>query len=226
MADRTDLLPPMLEVNPLWTQFAEVVESVWGTLGIPQSITQLKTLRQPMLVPDIAVSDALDEGKLININDVYLLEKDALIKTADLLGFRYYASGNLTDINYWLLCTYLAAYYNTAKGQVQWTDFLAFCIGSPFTVQNTWTRDYITFYPEGDPAIGTPVYEGGQWYPTTHIIVNLKLGRFNGWTMQMINDLIDYVANAELVVQIINIMDESEIKVNIGISSTTTISYV
>lgn len=225
MADRTDLLPPMLEVNPLWTQFASVVETVWGDLGIPQSITQLKTLRQPMLVPDIAISNALEAGTLINIDDVFLLEKDALIRTADLLGFRYYASSNLTDVNYWLLCTYLAAYYNNAKGQTQWTDFLAFCIGSPFTVTNTWTRDYVTFYAEGDPNIGTPVYQGGQWYPTTHIIVNLRLGRFNGWTMKMITDLIDYVANAELVIQAINILDESDITVNTGINSFTTIRY-
>jgi hypothetical protein len=225
MADRTDLLPPMLESNPLWVEFAQAIETVWANIGIPQAISQLKTLRQPMVVSDLVISNALSEGKLININDTAIVERDTLVQTADLLGFRFYASNTLTDANFLMLCNQLAYYYNQGKGQMQWTDFLSFCLGTPFSVSNTWTNDYVTFYAEGDPRIGKPIYDGGTWYPTTHIIVNLDQTRFLGVDTRTLVDLIEYFDNIQLVIHLISITDSSEINEFLGLASTTTVTY-
>lgn len=225
MADRTNLLPPMLELNPMWVDFANAIETVWANLGIPQAISQLKTLRQPMVVSDQVISTSINEGKLINLSEVDVLERDALVQTADLLGFRFYESSTLTSTNFLMLCNQLAYYYNQGKGQVQWTDFLSFCLGTPFSVSNTWTEDYVTFYPEGDERIGKPVYDGGTWYPTTHIIVNLEQSRFLGVDTKTLIDLIQYFDNIQLVIHLISVTDQSTINEYMGIASQTTITY-
>jgi hypothetical protein len=58
-----------------------------------------------------------------------------------------------------------------------------------------WTTDYITFYPEGDPFIGTPIWEGGSWYPTTHVSINWDSGKFNvplNNVVSLFNDVSNY----------------------------------
>lgn len=225
MANRVDLLPPMLEANQMWIDFANAIEIVWGGLGIPQAITQLKTLRQPMVVSDAAVSDALSAGTLINLANVNVLERDALVRTADLLGFSYAQTDALTDTNYLLLCRNLAFYYNQVKGMSQWTDFITYTLNAPFSVSNTWTQDYVTFYAEGDPAIGTPVYAGGSWYPTTHIILNISQAQWLGLSLDKLLELVYNLGNIQLVVYYISVTDESLITETVGISSVTTITY-
>lgn len=55
------------------------------------------------------------------------------------------------------------------KGKGTFVDFIGYCLNAKTSIQKLWTNDYITFYPEGDSAIGTTVMDGGSWYPTSHV---------------------------------------------------------
>ena len=66
-------------------------------------------------------------------------------------------------------CRFLG-YYWLQKGTHTFMDFVNFCTGTQFVIKNCWTQDYVNFYAEGSEEIGTPIWEGGTWYPTTHVV--------------------------------------------------------
>ena len=59
-----------------------------------------------------------------------------------------------------------------AKGEHSFIDFISYILNTEVQMVNLWTHDYVTFYPQGDSHIGTPKWNGGTWYPTTHVKLN------------------------------------------------------
>ena len=89
-----------------------------------------------------------------------------------------------------------------SKGLASFLDFISFCLNTAAEYVNLWTQDYISFVPEGDPGIGSPVWNGGTWYPTTHIrVLIIDPGLVNGTTLRNFVRLFYDIANYNLVLE-------------------------
>lgn len=203
--DRTKLLSVVLEQNPAWVEMAKSVDAALAESGIDDARVKLQSLRSPINMDDALVRVNSETGILTALSDIERHEKATLVNTAELLGFRFYDQNILSAESYLRLCMSLGQYYSADKGTERFDDFMAFVINDGFTVVNTWTEDYVTFYEEGSGSIGTPVYEGGTWYPTTHVVVRYGLGSLAGVTMEQVYEFFYYFANINLVLHRVDI---------------------
>ena len=98
-------------------------------------------------------------------------------------------------------CRFLGIYW-MQKGTQTFMDFVNFCTGTQFLISNCWTKDYKEFFAEGDEHIGTPIWEGGEWYPTTHVLFRSINPEFTD--VQMLGQLFYELANYNLVLYAID----------------------
>lgn len=107
------------------------------------------------------------------------------------------------------------------KGRGSLIDFIAFNLNTTVSALVMWSRDYVNFYPEGDPVIGSPVWNGGPWYPTTHI--RLELG--GTWTaagIRQLKALFYDISNYNLVLEGISQVGWAEMVASPDYEGTTT----
>ena len=90
------------------------------------------------------------------------------------------------------------------KGQGSFIDFVAWVLNAPVTMQTLWTQDYINFVPAGDPSIGTPVWQSGTWYPTTHVSLVLTGTILSSDQFSSLIQLFYDIANYNLILYGIN----------------------
>lgn len=93
------------------------------------------------------------------------------------------------------------------KGLGDVMDFIAYCLNAEIGIVPLWTQDYITFYEETSVAIGTPVWEGGTWYPTTHVRLIFDASRYPSVTIAALTSLFYDLANYVLILD--NVTTES-----------------
>jgi hypothetical protein len=77
-------------------------------------------------------------------------------------------------------------------------EFINFCLATDFQITVLWTKDYVHFFPEGSSAIGTPIWKGGNWYPTTHVMIIAK-GGLEGVDFTTLVNFFYEIANYNLV---------------------------
>ncbi|MDN3160821.1 hypothetical protein P0E55_14025, partial [Enterococcus faecalis] len=80
-----------------------------------------------------------------------------------------------TDDSYQAISRWVGMYWY-GKGTRSFIDFINYCLSSFLDVKPMWTQDYVHFYRTGDSRIGTPIWQGGTWYPTTHVQLIAKGG--------------------------------------------------
>jgi hypothetical protein len=95
--------------------------------------------------------------------------------------------------------------YWWGKGTEAFIDFINYSISSSLTVNVLWTSDYVNFLAAGDPGIGTPIWEGGDWYPTTSVDIVSAGGLQNIDIPTLVNFFYE-IANYNLVLQAITIV--------------------
>ena len=64
-----------------------------------------------------------------------------------------------------------------------------------------WSSDYKTFLEEGDPSIGTPIWQGGDWFPTTHVRLYFDFFKFQGISATDLGNFFYEFANYNLVLR-------------------------
>jgi hypothetical protein len=134
------------------------------------------------------------------------LEKTLLVRQANLLGFDFADSDLLTSEDYQRIVRNLALYWY-GKGTPQFVNFLGFVLNSVIQVRNLWATPgatwdtYGPFVSEGDPSIGTPVWEGGPWFPTTHVEVQFDPFKFGNLSQSKLLALFYAIANYNLVIE-------------------------
>jgi alpha-tubulin suppressor-like RCC1 family protein len=117
----------------------------------------------------------------------------------------------LTEEDYLRIFRNLGHYW-FSKGKGTFADFIGVCLNSLFEVTNMWTADYATFLEEGDVGIGTSIVNGGTWYPTTHVMLNVISSRYASFPVELVTQLFYDFANYNLVLY--------------GISLTSTLHVV
>lgn len=87
---------------------------------------------------------------------------------------------------------------------------------------------YGTFYEEDDPIIGTPVWLGGDWFPTSHVNLRYSLAKYGGsLDSDEIRQFFNYVANLNLVLDQVILTDTVNLKPSgVGIAAQLKITQL
>ena len=193
---RSILLPPYLLNNNFFSDYTDAIDEVLGS-AVDEKTDILTNIRN-MWPTDPDLEQKILDGQLLNPDDWPTSEQELVMRQLNFLGVQLGAPTILFDrIAYAQMCRFLGLYW-MEKGKGSFIEFINFCTGSQYVIKNLWTKDYANFYPEGDEAIGTPIWEGGEWYPTTHV----QLININGTaseTLTLISKLFDEIANYNLV---------------------------
>lgn len=102
-----------------------------------------------------AVLDARDPG---------VLTRPYLPMRLRMLGLDY-KSDVLTDEDYIRIASFYALYAKTTKHRDAFIRFMGFMKGLDMEMFRLWSTDYNAFYV----GHGKTVFEGGDWFPTTHV---------------------------------------------------------
>lgn len=197
---RSHLLPPYLDSNPVWTEFLTAADDVF-TANIDGPTKDLLKLRHPYVIPK-ETEEKIAARDMLNFSDFDIVEKSLIIRQVNLLGMALTNSSLLTEEDYLRVYRNLAKFWYS-KGTDKFIDFIGFCLNASFSLKPLWSNStgaqLTNLKQEGDPAIGSPVYEGGTWYPTTLVDVSFDVLKFSNVTIAELVRFFYEFANADLV---------------------------
>lgn len=197
---RSTLLPPYLFVNNYYTDYTDSIDAVFGP-AVDDKIGVIKAIRN-MWVQNPTTEATVLEHQIITDDEWSHPERDILVKQANMLGMRLRNAGVVSDDAYQTIARFVGIYW-FGKGTEAFIEFINYCLSSDLRVTNMWTQNYVDFFAEGDPAIGTPIWEGGLWYPTTHVTIEAK-GGLNGLDIRTLQSFFYEIANYNLVLRSID----------------------
>lgn len=197
---RSTLLPPYLMINDYFVEYTNSIDAVYGPL-VDSKAAIISGIRN-MWVQNPDTEAHIQDATIIP-NDAWSMpERAIVVQQVNLLGMKLQNAGVVSDDAYQTISRFVGQYW-FGKGTYGFIDFINYCLSSNLIVQNLWTEDYQSFFPEGDPVIGTPVWEGGTWYPTTHVLISVVdgLGTLDITTLQ---SFFYEIANYNLVLQAVD----------------------
>lgn len=198
---RNVLLPPYLALTPYYTEYSDTIDEVFSTT-VDQPTEILAKLRN--VWPTVPSTEQIIENhELLNFSDWPQFEREILVHQVNSLGMKLQTAGILSDDQYQIISRWVGQYW-FGKGTESFINFINYCLGSSLSVQWLWTQDYVTFLPDGDPGIGTPIWKGGTWYPTSHVSINAA-GGLASLDPQTLVAFFYEIANYNLVLQSLNL---------------------
>jgi len=207
---RTVLLPPYLSNNDYYVEYAESTDAVFGPL-VDEKTEIINSLRNVWPTdPDMetnyvyAQPSGYVDGNIpilpmIPFSEWPQFERPIAVKQVNALGMKLQSAGLITDDQYQVISRWVGQYW-FGKGTQSFIDFINYCLSSSLTVQRLWTQDYVNFVPDGDASIGTPIWQGGTWYPTSHVNITAAGGLQNIDPASLITFFYE-IANYNLVLQ-------------------------
>jgi hypothetical protein len=196
MVARRNLLPPYMQV-PVWQELADSVDEVWGA-SVDAQINAFGRIRETILTnsnveSDVQARHLIDEAKY----DTF--DPNTEMLRLNLLGLPLTAPGFLSTEDLSRLNKNVGLFWYS-KGLGNFIDFIGYCLNVAAGMQNLWTEDYINFLPEGDPGVGTPIWEsGGTWYPTTHVQIKFDPSKYINFPAAAMVQLFYDVSNYNLI---------------------------
>lgn len=136
-------------------------------------------------------------GQIFKSEDLIDIEKNTLISLANFLGFQFPYSDLFDVASYKRIVGNISNYYPD-KGKFDFVSFLSYCMNVILRMDTYWTTNYTTFVEE-DPLTQTPVYNGGTWYPTTHVSLTYDAEAFNNIDLNVLKYLFYYLSPINLV---------------------------
>lgn len=200
---RSILWPPYMVLNPYFTDFSDSIDTVWGNM-LDNAVTALVNIRNVWVTNPEMEAKILDP-QMMGIGDWSIPERETLVKQVNMLGMKLKSAGILSDENYLVVSRYLGMYW-FGKGTEAFIDFINFCLIADLTVSKFWSQntpnpnEYNNMTVEdadGNPP-GTPIWEGGTWFPTTHVQITAQ-GGLNGLSIQTLGEFFYEIANYNLV---------------------------
>lgn len=198
---RQALIPPYMEDVDAWTQLIEVVDEVFS--NVDDASIWIGWLRDLWLLSD-PTTELLDQGDvLIDSSGFMKIERDILIRQANMLGFRAHDPSVFSDSDYQRIVRFLPQYWYE-QGTQKLGDFIGFILDAEISVIPLWSQNtqeqsglYSGFFlPE---KTGTPVWKGGTWFPTTHVLIQIPAQRDSSSTREKVVQIFNALANFNLV---------------------------
>lgn len=197
---RSTLLPPYLATNPYYQEYIESVDTIYGP-SLDDKISVLSNIRN-MWVQNPDMESVIQAHELMQPELWSTPERAIVVKQVNMLGMKLENAGIVTDDAYQTIARFVGLYW-FGKGTESFMDFINYCLSSALRVDTLWTKDYVDFQIEGSSNIGTPIWEGGEWYPTTHVTITAKGGLF-GLDILTLNKFFYEIANYNLVLYAID----------------------
>ncbi len=148
-ASMLDLMPSGLRAKPTWVDMFDVFARVMD-VNVEGPAKQLERIR--------AFDENTDQG--------------VLSSTARMLGFDLTQDVlNLSQDNLTKVVAQLSLYPDQ-NGTKLFVKFIDLILNSLTEITYLWTKDYVNFYPEPK---GGMIKDGGEWFKTTHIRLDLAL---------------------------------------------------
>lgn len=152
------MLPEGFRDIKVWRDLADCIDEVYGaTVG--SLIRDLYGLHDVTYVTEsatISKETLLAKGKQLGITtDLNMFNSD------DVKSFLRHAP------EFW-----------KEKGGRNFIEYMSFVVNAFIEMRYLWSENYEDFYSEGAIEIGTPVYSGGTWYPTSHVYIVYDVDKF------------------------------------------------
>lgn len=197
---RSTLLPPYMSTNPYYVAYCDAMDAVYGETA-DAGLDALAGIRN-MWNQSPQTETHVDTMQLIPREDWPKFSRDLVVKIVNQLGLKLQTAGIVTDDAYQTISRFVGIYW-FGKGTEKFMDFINYCLSSDFRVFNMWTENYVDFFNEGASEIGTPIWEGGTWYPTTHVTLEAN-GGFKGIDILTLQAFFYEIANFNLVLKAID----------------------
>ncbi len=206
---RKVLLPPYLTAD-YFQQYGDIIDAVYKT-EVDQKVAIIRELRSGWHEnPDVEA--LILNGSLIDNSAWDTLERSLVTQQDNSLGMYLSSAGSITTESLTTISRFLGFYW-WERGTYGFLEFINFCLGTGLTMTNLWAEynpadpnntEYLNFTPENDDGTppGTPIWEGGTWFPTTHVTLTAR----GGLSLEA-TDLVTFfyeIANYNLVVNAID----------------------
>jgi hypothetical protein len=206
---RSVLLPPYLALNDYYVEFTDAIDNVWSTM-VDTKIDVLANLRN-MWVTNPTVEQKIIDDEMLDFADWSHPERQILVQQVNLLGMKLKSAGLLTNDNYQTISRFLGFYW-FGKGTQAFIEFINFALIADLEVHNMWSTlnadpsstvsnfEYNNLTRENDDGTppGTPMWEGGPWFPTTHVEITAN-GGLQGIDAETLAEFFYEIANYNLV---------------------------
>lgn len=190
-----DLWPRYMS-DDRWLDLADALDAVQSK-NLLGAFTSLKYLRH-IFVPSDTAQHRIKYGEMLHQNDFLKPDEPLAIKQTEMLGLAVNAAPPF-NVDYCVQLNRNLGPYWYRKGLAELVDFLGFTFDTKFNAENLWTTDYITFYPKAEA--GTPIWNGGTWYPTTHVRINYDPQTFPTTYIRLFLTMFSEVSNYNLVIE-------------------------
>lgn len=210
---RSILLPPYLAFNQYYVDYTNAMDAVYGPT-IDSKIDILANIRNMWVTNPAMEQKVLDHEMLVPF-DWSQPERALLVKQVNLLGMKLQTAGIVSDTSYQTIARFVGQYW-FQKGTQAFISFINFCLSSNLQAINLWTDDYVNFVEVGDPSIGTPIWQGGTWYPTTHVTISANAGDLANVDLVTLTTFFYEIANYNLVLNNIDSSYKMEVVANLG----------
>ena len=169
------ILPAYISSNPYFADFCDSIDTVFDDL-VYEKAKGLGELRN-MWLENPELERKVQDAEMLTLEDWTIPEREIVAKQLNNLGLELGQSMTLfTDDDLLSLCRFLGLYW-FEKGTQAFVDFIN----------------------------GTPIWEGGDWYPTTHVV--FKSEDINT-EVRLVTILFNEIANYNLVLYSIEIEDD------------------
>jgi hypothetical protein len=222
------LLPSYLQ-NQAWLDLADAMSAVFDT-EVHQPLDALEFLRHTSITDyDLTGASSLDFSLVADkvANREFILPTDYHVFDSNIERLRLNHLGvrienpSILDPSLLSIVPTLANsplhrttqtigmyWYHKGLGEV--IEYINFVLNTNVRMSRLWTTDYVTFLQE-DEGIGVPIWDGGPWYPTTHVRINIVLGEFDLNTLPELVRLFYAIANYNLVLESVALKIMSEL---------------
>lgn len=202
---RQILLPEFLKSYQHWIDFADAIDEVFAnSVDTPSNL--LARIREVIHLGPEAQKKILAD-QIIQEVELQRFEREILIKCLTFVGCPVQDYTIFTDAQLFRLMQHLPTYWYS-KGGIGVGEFVSFVLGVDVDIQNLWTTDYVNFYPEGSESIGLPIYEGGDWYPTSHVRLGYDPFQLTDLTIPNLKKFLYDMLNYNLVLHSIETRSE------------------
>lgn len=193
---RSILLPPYLALDQYFVDYVDSQDAVFGP-NIDDKIDIIANIRNMWVTNPDLENGPIANHELIPFDSWSQPEREILVKQVNLLGMKLQNAGVLSNDAYHTVARFVGQYW-FQKGTQSFIDFINFCLSASLQVTKLWSQDYVTFVAEGDPSIGTAIWDGGPWFPTTHVSI-VAAGGLQQLDIQTLVSFFYEIANYNLV---------------------------
>lgn len=213
MSKRSILLPPYLAGVPIWDDFVSAIDDVWGP-NIDTPIANLQKLRQ-LYMPSSGTEAKVQARQMLDTTDFDIFEKEILVKQVNLLGMIISNTALVNEDDLQRIFRNLGHFW-FSKGLFNFVDFIGFCLNAIVGINNLWTNNYRDFIYEDEVPVNGKLWEGGTYYPTTHVTLEFDGTKFSGISIETLIRFFYEFANYNLVLKAIDYTSYIKVLANDG----------